>query len=110
MTEHQVIPWKRIAVQATAIVISILLAFAIDAGWVESQERELEHRTLEALRSDLEATNEELDRLLRGVAAARENFSRFQSASPAELVEFDAGPAVHGKIRRAVHTLAAECG
>ena len=90
MTEHQSVPWKRITVQATAIVVSILLAFAIDAGWAESQERELEHRTLEALRSDLEATNVELDRLLRGVAAARENFSRFQSASPAELVEFDA--------------------
>ena len=89
MTQHQAIPWKRIAVQATAIVISILLAFAIEAWWAERQERELEHRTLEALRSDLEATNEELDRLLRGVAAARENFSRFQSASPAELVEFD---------------------
>ena len=90
MTESQVVPWKRIAVQATAIVISILLAFAIDAWWAESLERELEHRTLEALRSDLEATNEELDRLLRGVAAARENFSRFQSASPDELIEFDA--------------------
>ncbi len=89
MTEHQVIPWKRIAVQATAIVISILLAFAIDAWWAERQERELEHRTLEALRSDLEATNKELDRLLRGVATARANFSRFQSASPAELVELD---------------------
>ncbi|MCH9693457.1 MAG: hypothetical protein K0U72_03015 [Gammaproteobacteria bacterium] len=89
MAGRQPVPWARIAVQATAIVISILLAFAIEAWWAERQEVELEHRTLQALRSDLEATNEELDRLLRRLAAARIVFSRFQSATPAELIEFD---------------------
>jgi hypothetical protein len=89
MTEPQIIPWKRIAVEATAIVISILLAFAIDAWWADKKERDVEHRTLQALRSDLLASNEELDKLLRGLADARTNFARFQSATPAELTKID---------------------
>jgi hypothetical protein len=89
MREPQTIPWKRIAVEATAIVISILLAFAIDAWWDEKKERDVEHRTLEALRSDLVASSEELDRLLEGLAAARTNFARFQAATPAELIKID---------------------
>ncbi len=89
MTEPQIIPWKRIAVEATAIVISILLAFAIDAWWADKKERDVEHRTLQALRSDLLASNEELDRLLQGLADARTNFARFQSATPAELIKID---------------------
>lgn len=39
MTESRIIHWKRIAVEAAAIVISILLAFAIDAWWVEKKDR-----------------------------------------------------------------------
>ena len=88
-TEPQIIPWKRIAVEAAAIVISILLAFAIDAWWAEKKEKDVERRTLQALRSDLIASNEELDRLLRGLADARSNFARFQSATPAELTKAD---------------------
>jgi hypothetical protein len=33
MTEPKNIPWKRLAVEAAAIVVSILLAFGIDAWW-----------------------------------------------------------------------------
>ena len=89
MTESRIIHWKRIAVEAAAIVISILLAFAIDAWWVEKKEREVELRTLQALRSDLIASNEELDELLQGLADARTNFARFQSATPVELAKVD---------------------
>jgi len=89
MADPHIIPWKRIAVDSAAIVISILLAFAIDAWWAEKKERDVEHRTLQALRSDLLASNEELDRLLRGLADARTNFANFQSATPAELTETD---------------------
>ncbi len=39
MTESRIIPWKRIGVEATAIVASILLAFAIDAWWGETVEQ-----------------------------------------------------------------------
>jgi hypothetical protein len=40
MTEAQSIPWKRISVEAAAIVASILLAFAIDAWWDHRVEQE----------------------------------------------------------------------
>lgn len=33
MTDQKNIPWKRLAVEAAAIVVSILLAFGIDAWW-----------------------------------------------------------------------------
>ena len=39
MTNKQDISWKRLAIEAAAIVASILLAFAIDTWWDESQQR-----------------------------------------------------------------------
>ena len=39
MSELQIVPWKRIDVEATAIVGSILLAFGIQAWWDERLER-----------------------------------------------------------------------
>ena len=52
MTEAQNIPWKRIAAEAAAIVISILLAFAIDAWWSDRGDREAEQLLLKRLRAD----------------------------------------------------------
>jgi len=49
MPEHQNIPWKRLTVEAAAIVLSILLAFSIDAWWEDRNEVELEQRLLTAL-------------------------------------------------------------
>ncbi len=53
MSETQNIPWKRIAVEAVAIVGSILLAFAIDAWWQNRTERIIEINYLQALQDDL---------------------------------------------------------
>ena len=52
MRNSQQIPWKRISVEAAAIVASILLAFAIDAWWEERGERNAEIVLLERLRAD----------------------------------------------------------
>ncbi len=52
MTETPTIAWKRLAVEAPVIVISILLAFAIDAWWEERSERKAEIVLLERLRAD----------------------------------------------------------
>jgi hypothetical protein len=52
MTEQTEIAWKRIAIEAPVIVISILLAFAIDAGWEERDERQAETILLERLQAD----------------------------------------------------------
>ena len=43
------IPWGRLIAEGGAIVVSILLAFAIDAWWEERQERVEEQQILQDL-------------------------------------------------------------
>ena len=52
MNETQKIQWKRIAIEAAAIVASILLAFAIDAWWAEQQDRREESELLSRLHTE----------------------------------------------------------
>jgi hypothetical protein len=54
MANSSAIPWKRISVEALAIVCSILLAFAIDAWWEDRNEAALEQRLLVALAAEFE--------------------------------------------------------
>jgi hypothetical protein len=79
------IPWPQIVAEGTAVVISILLAFAIDAGWDERKERQDELRTLQALRIEFEANRVEA----RAVVAHHEESVRrlidFKTASAAEI-------------------------
>jgi len=56
MTDSKDIPWKRISIEAAAVVASILLAFAIDAWWHESQKQEDIHLSLERLSDNLKTT------------------------------------------------------
>jgi hypothetical protein len=49
------IPWKRILIEAIAIVASILIAFALDAWWDARTERAQERALLSALADDFEA-------------------------------------------------------
>lgn len=58
MAEPRIIPWKRIGVEAAAIVASILLAFAIDAWWdarVELSRSKAQLRTLQIEFGEVEA-------------------------------------------------------
>ena len=75
--------------EAVAIVVSILLAFAIDAWWAEKKESEVKHIALLALRADFIASREQLLGVLVSLESARTNFDRFQSATTAELIEID---------------------
>ena len=52
MKRSQDIPWKRLSVEAAAIVVSILLAFAIDAWWEERLERKEEAEQLVRLHAE----------------------------------------------------------
>jgi len=52
MTETQKLPWKRLLAEATAIVLSILLAFAIDAWWEDRNDRQAEDLLLQRLKAD----------------------------------------------------------
>ena len=54
----QRIPWTRLFAEGAIIVVSILLAFAIDAWWDSAQERSREDAYLRQLVSDLESTLE----------------------------------------------------
>jgi len=89
MTESRIIRWRTITVEAVAIVLSILLAFAIDAWWAEKKESDVEHVALLALRSDFVASSEQLAVVLRSLESAQVNFARFQAANTAELIESD---------------------
>ena len=89
MTESRTIPWKRIAVEAAAIVASILFAFAIDAWWEDRQQQEAEQVVLQTLLDDLrikqtlladmnrfnEAIVESTDKLLRVATGIEQKLS-----------------------------------
>ncbi len=62
MTANEKIPWKRLSVEAAAIVVSILLAFAIDAWWDDRQERVFEQEALLGLRAEYQDHLDEISR------------------------------------------------
>ena len=78
-----------LALQAVAIVASILLAFAIDAWWETRQERENERTTLVSLQRDFVATRKQLDRVLSSYDVWRDGFVRFQESTASELEALD---------------------
>lgn len=65
MPEYSTIPWRRVSVEAAAIVASILLAFAIQAWWEQRNETDRELRILSALLQEFEQN----DRLLKEARA-----------------------------------------
>ena len=81
MTESQNIPWKRISVEAAAIVASILLAFAIEALWEARQanKQRLDHVTAldRDFRQMAERAQASLDTADRAVVAGKNLFSPF---------------------------------
>ena len=94
MDETQKIPWKRLSIEAAAIVVSILLAFAIDAWWNEQQERAEEREVLESLYAEFEANREEAaavisfhDREIQSIETLMELTQDEILALPAETVE-----------------------
>ena len=78
MSSNQNIPWARIAVEATAIIVSILIAFAIDAWWEDRKELQEERRYLTSLRQELSTG---LDQL-----ANRERIHKETTDSHADLI------------------------
>jgi hypothetical protein len=52
MPAENTIQWKRLSIEAAAIIASILLAFAIDAWWEDRQNREDEKSYLVSLRQE----------------------------------------------------------
>lgn len=69
MTLNQSIPWPRIVAEGSIIVVSILLAFWIDAWWSERQTRAEESEAISQLVADFR-TNAERLKIIRGVHEA----------------------------------------
>jgi hypothetical protein len=65
MTTSQNIPWARLAVEATAIVASILLAFAIDAWWADREVDRWQSAQLRALRDEFSVNLQSLNVIVR---------------------------------------------
>lgn len=80
--------WSQIAVEAIAIVVSILLAFAIDAWWDSRGERATLLRQIDAVRSEIASNRVELGArkqdAMRALLAAQE-LVRVSSPSPPDL-------------------------
>ena len=84
------IPWLRILAESLAIVLSILLAFSIDAWWDVRRDRAREADLLAGLLADLEASRPELVTRLNGARRMATNTARFRdliaSAPEGQLV------------------------
>jgi len=92
MTTNKAVPWLRIGAESVAIVVSILLAFAIDAWWDGVLDRRAERELLSALAGEFEATQVELKRgheivAARSVAAFRLAAFDDQSITQVDLEE-----------------------
>jgi len=61
MANSQRTPWRRIIAEGAAIVVSILLAFSIDAWWELRAERELEREYLASLQTEVEVAFSEFE-------------------------------------------------
>ena len=61
MPANRDIPWTRLIAEGTAIVVSILLAFSIDAWWAERVELQAQSLELERLHDELSELRRQLD-------------------------------------------------
>lgn len=79
-------PWRRIIVESVAIILSILLAFAIDAGWDTFKEHNQEKAFLASLLDDFEETRTRIeastDRHLRFIDSARQLLEFYGGDAP----------------------------
>ena len=64
MDEENTLSWKRLIVEGAVIVVSILLAFGIDAWWDEQNARRTEREQLVSVALELKANSERLQRKL----------------------------------------------
>ena len=86
MTETQKISWKRLAVEAAAIVASILLAFAIDAWWDSRSAALQEQALLLALSDDFDAAENMLKSVKRMHVVTAESGEKLISLGEADKI------------------------
>jgi len=77
--------YQRLAIEGVVIVVSILLAFGIDAMWEERQLRLEEQDALIALRADFTANLEQIDSIIEAHLLFREQVAQLTRLSPEEI-------------------------
>ena len=88
MTGPARLPLRRFLAEGVVIIASILMAFAIDAGWDARQERERETGYLVQLEQDLVATRDDAERALE----LEQGYGRMLASLRAALYEDDFAP------------------
>ncbi|MEL7453552.1 MAG: hypothetical protein AAGJ50_09310 [Pseudomonadota bacterium] len=87
------IPWAKITAEGVAIVVSILLAFGIEAWWSDRQEAQLVEENLAALRDELKSNLEEIrhERTFRRavIQATQQLFELAQAEDAIPALELD---------------------
>lgn len=78
--------WTQKLPEGITIVVSILLAFAIDAGWDRYREEARESLALAGLRGDFQVNRERMDRLLEVHRDRARAFDWFQNASSERIL------------------------
>ncbi len=81
---------KRLIVDVVAIVLSILLAFAIDAWWDERQERAEEREVLESLYVEFEANRDEAASVVAVHEAAVQSVATLMQMSQDDILALSA--------------------
>jgi len=78
-TNH--IQWKQIFAEGTAIVVSILLAFSIQAWWEDSQDREDEGIILQSILEELTSIEDHIPWIDQYAGAIRESAKQLLTAA-----------------------------
>lgn len=73
MTNTRQIPWRRILLEGAVIVVSILLAFTIDAWWSSRNEQQREHEQLVSMLTEFKASLSGLDEVLTSIQGHAKN-------------------------------------
>jgi hypothetical protein len=110
------IPWKRISAEGVAIVVSILLAFSIEAWWDERQELAEEREALESLYVEFKVNRDEvasvisiLERAIKVVATLielkQDEILELPAEAVAEMVDSMANPYTFDPVRGSIDAL-----
>lgn len=107
------ISWRRVAIEATVIVGSILLALTADALWQWRQDRVEEQELLRSLALEVEANQDSLSATMDVLAEARQFVAEWIAADPQDLAsmsEEDAHDLLRDSSVRRATTQRMECG
>lgn len=93
MTSNSQTPWTRIFAEGAIIVVSILLAFGIDAAWDARNARAEGEVALSGLEEDFIANRTQMDRILASHRSRAVAFEWFEAARPEEILTLSADSA-----------------